>query len=356
MIDLFTYRLPFQSPLTTGAGRFKMREGILIHYHDDRNSVIVEASPLPGFSPDTLPQVLEELNAHRKRLNRFFSRSYELSVLRAFLKDLPSSPALQFALSYLGISLLARRNSTTIPKLMNRNTPESVRINKTIGAGDHNRIQEILQSDTATGFRTFKIKAPWPVQSLLQALHKTADSFPDITFRLDANQSWPSESVQTILNSMPPLPIQYVEEPCKPGSFNELKARVRNSAVPVALDESISTLPKLKQALEHLPDTPLIIKPMILGNFFEFTETIRTHRSLFDNVVVTSALESVVGRKMAHTAAVVAGDHQLAHGLYTGAFFASDLAEDFPVHEGSLPGLLPELSMDDLRLDLLQSI
>src|SRR5690606_31113626 len=58
VIARFRYRIPFARPLVTGAGTHTHREGLLLRYGLAPPYRYAEAAPLPGFSTETLDQVL----------------------------------------------------------------------------------------------------------------------------------------------------------------------------------------------------------------------------------------------------------------------------------------------------------
>ena len=63
--EVFRYRLPLVAPLVLPSGTHTEREGILLRLRAaDGTEGWGEAAPLPGYSPDTLDDVLTELPAH----------------------------------------------------------------------------------------------------------------------------------------------------------------------------------------------------------------------------------------------------------------------------------------------------
>jgi len=84
----------------------------------------------------------------------------------------------------------------------------------------------------------------------------------------------------------------------------------------------------------------IIMKPVLLGNILEIYETISQYRSNFKHTVVTTTLESNIGRSMIASTASLIGDPKMSHGLHTGHLFADDLLPDFEIKNGLINNLL----------------
>lgn len=358
MIRCFEYNLPFAAPFTTAADHYSNRKGILIEHKNGSENIIVEASPLPGFSLESFSNVKNALDSHHKKIEVFFDREFTTEGLKQFSATLPRLPALQFAISFLGLSILSKRHSISIHQLLKTPKSYKVRINEIIGAGDVQHIQKKIEQGTKNGFTTFKIKAPWPTDPLIEALKNVLPGYPGITLRLDANQTWPEEKLEHIGNDLKSLPIEYVEEPVAIRNLEIIKRLRSRLSVPIAVDDSIKRIPELKQVLATEYGVYIIIKPMVLGNLFDIIETISAHRSTFKKVVVTTSLESFVGRSMTNSVASIIGDPQLAHGLHTGQFFDTDLVDNQTKPKGFLDisDGFHDKQMSDLKTSLIEPL
>ncbi len=328
MISYFTYSLPFLTPFKTGSSLFKLRKGVIVRYFGVEDSV-AEAAPLPGFSSESLEDVLSFFTDHSVRINHFLDSSFTVQNANSFLSDLPKIPSARFAVSMLALSVLSQRSGCKIEELLKiDNTPDRLSVNSVIGTGTETEIYSAVQSAVSEGFTTVKLKVHSSPHSLAAVLTKAAAQFPGILFRLDANRSWPFEKLSHYSSLFKNLPIEYIEEPAQYNGDEELEKMVQASALPVALDESVNSPERLLSALKNHPKTTLVIKPTLFGNFIQLVETISAYRSSFDQIVVTTALESAVGRSMVTEAAFLIGDRSLAHGLNTGRLLAGDLLDN----------------------------
>lgn len=338
MIELFEYQLPFVKPFRTARADITYRIGVLIRYTDSRCEIITEAAPLPGFSPNHIDRVRSELLQHRLQLEHFLSTTFDPSKFRDFLKTLPDSPSIQFAVSFLGIQLLINKYKYSIEDIFDRTLHKTVPVNEIISIDRPEEVKSDFETACNNGFTTFKFKAGYPLQNLdilLDDLNQGAD-VNNLRFRLDANQSWPSDQLSEIMPPFYGLPIEYIEEPSSWETVPHLKNIMDQSAIPLALDESVNSLEKLNTFLQQFPGIVFIIKPTILGNLFDIFETIHRSRSRFSDIVVTTSLESRIGRSMTATAAALMGDPNRAHGLHTGRYLEHDLLPDFHFASGQI--------------------
>ena len=336
MIETYTYTLPFTTPFKTGKSIFKNREGVIVRYTDDVD-ILTEAAPLPGFSGETLDDVKTFFSGYSDSISRFFDSNFSIDEISPFLSSLPGLSSAQFALSMMALLILAERKNCTIDELLQiRSVPDSVLVNTVVGLGSEEAVLSQIELASKQGFGTIKLKVSNSPAELAAVLRKASEKYPDITFRLDANQSWSADTALEQIAYFKDLPVEYIEEPAAVSSPDELEKIISNSPLPVALDESITNLKSLEFALKSYPDTVIIIKPTLFGNFIQLAETISQYRSSFQQIVVTTALEAAVGRAMVNEVAFLIGDRKLAHGLNTGNMLAKDLFDDVRILNGKL--------------------
>ena len=336
MISTCTYSLPFTVPFNTGNSIFTERKGVIIQFSGDVEA-IAEASPLPGFSKESLSDVQQFFNRNELIISTFFSEPFTLIEITPFLDTLPNISSVQYALSMLALSILAQRENRSLDEILQMNNPpESIRVNGVIGAGNKRDIFQQVEKLVTEGFTALKFKATNTPAELATAMKMVHSQFPDLTFRLDANQSWPLQNIAEYSSLFSSLPVEYIEEPCAASQEKEFVRILRESKLPIALDESIKSIEHLEIVLKKYPNLYLILKPSLFGNFLRLRETISRYRSSFDQIVVTTTLESAVGRLMAAEAAFLIGDRSLAHGLHTGHLLAQDLMGDLSFSDGKI--------------------
>ncbi|WP_234572352.1 enolase C-terminal domain-like protein [Rhodohalobacter sp. 614A] len=337
MLQLFEYELPFRSPFKTGSATFKTRKGILIHYEKNDVDLVAEAAPLPGFSEESYEDVKHVLVNQKKFIQDFLESDLTLDHIRDLAENPDLKyPSIQFPLSYLSLSLLAEKKGKTIYDLFRTIPANAIQVNDVIGYSSIEKMEENLEQSVLNGFKCIKIKAKHPVDKLASLLSRIQKKYPSVHFRLDANQSWPVSSIEKNCGLLRNLHIEYIEEPTHVEDLQNLKQLQKNCSVPLALDESVSSIKNLKFVLKNHPEIFVIIKPMLLGNILKIYETILEFRGSCKYIVCTTALESSIGRSMVATTTSLLGDQNLSHGLNTGHLFANDLLPDLEIKNGSL--------------------
>lgn len=325
MISFYQYQLPFTEPLKTGAGELSSREGILIHFQDGDLEILSEASPLSGFSKESFQSVKIDLLRIKPDLDVFLKTPFSLKELQQFISGTAS---IQFAISDLGWKVIQIRGNHPISHPLFQSGNRSVLVNDIVGYHNPETTKRLILSALDSGFKTIKIKTPSPDPQLATVLREVYAEREDVIFRLDANQSWDVDKLKRFNRHFKNLPIEYIEEPYALHGDEEIDRALSISDSPIALDESITDLNHLATLLKQYPDLFVIIKPMLLGNIFELSETLSTYRSSYKRVVVTSSLESVVGLETISKLAISLGDNSRAHGLNTGKLFRNDLITD----------------------------
>lgn len=348
MIAFYQYQLPFLAPLKTGAGDIVSREGILIHFKDEDLDVLAEASPLPGFSVESFQSVKTHLKSIKPELDAFLRSSFSLDELQQFI----SGPAsIQFAISDIGRKIVQIRGNQPANHPLFQPEKKSVLVNDIVGSHDPETTKSLILSALHNGFKTIKIKTESPDPQLATVLHEVYAQNKDVIFRLDANQNWDSKKLEICNREFKNIPIEYIEEPIALHSDEEIKRALFLSHFPIAIDESIKDSNHLSKLLKKYPDLFLIIKPMMLGNIFEITETLSKYRSSYKRVVITSSLESAVGLETISTLAASIGDDSRAHGLNTEKLFRKNLITNDDIKNGVL--ILPKHSVSPVPLNQL---
>lgn len=347
MLELYSYRLPFHTPLVTGKETYIDRSGYIVRYIDDETESLSEIAPLPGFSPDSSEEVCTVLERLLPELQTVLQERYTVPQLKEFLKTLPPFPSLRFGLSSLCTDIYCKRGGISHFRFFGNSPQREVHVNHTIGADSQESIEKKVLQGAQSGYRVFKLKAKGELDSAIGAIRSVSSQDSSLSFRIDANGSLTASQFRTAFKDLNGLPIEYIEEPVTFSDINEIIEWSNESPIPVAIDESIGTEDNLDSLMSALPDTVFIIKPMALGNLLTLCETISARRSRCMDVVVTTTLESAVGRSINNSAAALMGDAGRAHGLGTGSLFKEDLTRDDPA-------LLPVFKPDQFELSPLK--
>ncbi len=334
MFSIYKYSLPFRKPFKTGAGTFYRRAGLIIRFVDEKTDIISEVAPLPGFSSETLIDVLEILTSDRKKINSFFSQCFSAAQLASFLNELPNIPSLQFGLSSLGLLILAERSGNTLPSYLNRSVHKDIKVNAVVGSTDSAELKRQVKELYRSGFRVVKCKVTGNPGDLPQTLSELYSEFQDLIFRLDANQTWNLSTIEQFSEQFRKLPVEYVEEPLKITSAEQFRDIINKCKLPVAADESVVQFGLTNLETHEYSPPYYILKPMFLGNLINLFATITRSEHLDERTIFSTSLESVVGRQIISMICSMYGSKKNAHGLYTGYLFSNDLSDKNSINNG----------------------
>ena len=183
-------------------------------------------------------------------------------------------------------------------------------------------------------------------------------AFPKAKLRLDPNEAWTPENVLRRLEHMATYNIEYCEEPI-PSAYTlanlERFARLKEqSPIPIALDQSVTTMETTKQIIDAGATDILILKSQAMGGFDRAVEIIQMGEAAGIPSVMTSSLETAIGLTASlHGAAILPAPIPPC-GLSLGRFYAKDIAVKPSIHAGVMqvprgPGLgLTEIRVSGL--------
>lgn len=306
-----------------------VREGIIIRFQDDAIDAISEASPLPGFSAESLDDVQRFLTENTISLNSFFESNFDLDDLHQKLSSMAKTPSLQFVLSTLGTEIICQRKEISVSDLFDQPFNSTIPVNTVIGTGSTEDLTKQIQLGIHDGFSIFKIKVGPELNHLPETLSSIYKNFPYIIFRLDANGSWPIDKVSEFSDAFKNLPIEYIEEPAAYQTGKELAQILECCSLPVALDESLKGIESINHHPQNEKIEAFVIKPQLFGSILNLFVTIPRQNHLMNKCVFTTLLESATGRNIIGVLAGLFGSSAKAHGLHSGILFDEDIAADF---------------------------
>jgi o-succinylbenzoate synthase len=318
-INLYKYSIPFKYPFKTANKEFPERDGILLHYRDQDTNVSCwsEASPLPGFSSESLTEVTQASEIVFRSLNE------QRNLVTAL-------PSLSFAVD----CILWRAGQSGLNRTLMENperqfipVPKKMPVNAAIGSGDKDQVLQKVKYYYKIGYRTFKFKVGLDTGREEEILTDVCSLFPDIRIRLDANRSWSLQTALIILSEWKKFNPEYCEEPVHNGIYDHLAQISRSTGVPVAADESVRDIESARILTDGKVVDYLILKPTLIGRISDFLHMCEMAQISGMKVVVTTALESAIGRSWVY-ALTSTIDNGLAMGLATGNLFEYDICDD----------------------------
>ena len=329
--NLYRFRLPLTAPLTLRAATIEYREGLLVRLDGEDGAVgWGEASPLPGFSPESLPEAalgLRKLAASmvgRKVTGGWIGADGDLARMLERTGAL-LAPSARFGLELAVWNLYAAARGATLPAAISQRPRDVVPTNGLL-AGSFAEALEGARRMRDAGYEAAKLKVGGrPVVedvALVGAIKEALGA--GISLRLDANRAWSLDEAREFARGVEGLRIEYLEEPLADPAG--LEGFARASGIPVALDES--TVGMEPEALsKHRYASAVVLKPTLLGGLSRALGLANRALSLGMRPVVSSAYEAGVGTAALVALAAGIGDGPVPAGLDTYRRLAGDVVD-----------------------------
>lgn len=336
-IDPFSLRL--SSPLTTARSTLADREGFLVRLDPDVDAAVTapgvgEATPLPDWT--------ESYAACESALRDVVAVDEQEGT--PVLDRLPPSetPAARHGVALALADADARERGVPLAeRLADRaDLPApsaSVPVNATIGDHDVDAAVEAAERAVEGGYSCLKLKVgARPIDDDIDRLRAVRRAVgPAIELRADANGTWSRTTARRALDRLQRVDLAYVEQPLPARDLDGLARLRAESAVPIAVDESLAAFTVSELLAADAADV-LVLKPMALGGPAETLAAARRARETGVEPVVTTTIDGAVARTGAvHIAAAIPDVG--ACGLATGSLLAEDLGPDpCPVEDGAV--------------------
>ncbi len=320
-LHIYEYALPLKVPFKISGMEVKKRVGLIFEFIDDTGVYYSEAAPLQGFSDETLKELKSFLNG---RL--YLKKKIRQSTICCMDDDLP--PSLRFAISSLWFQHQARKSDKSMATYFDANHAKQVRINAAMGLGSPDEILPRVEKIVDEGYDTLKLKVGKSQPLEIEVVEEIRTRFPNLKIRLDANQAWTPQQALENLTEFEPYDIEYCEQPVSKDSIEGLAWLKQKTHVKIAADESVRTYEDAQTLIKYKLVDLMILKPMFIGSVEAFQSICKAARLSGMDVVVTTALESGIGRRIVASLASTILYSPYAHGLSTGQFFTDDILPD----------------------------
>ena len=306
------YSIPFTKPLQTSGTTYTYREGVWLQLQWGDYYGFGEAAPLAGFSQETLKEVHYVLEGFYQAIDGEIIDKEELPFLIEAHTE--GSPSARFAIETACYDLLAKESKKTLSMYMNPNSYTEISVNGITGVH--------MPGD---GFSVMKVKVGFrnlfdEIEHMEQLTQLYGE---DISFRLDANGSFDLPKAIRFCKEMEVFNIDYIEQPLPAKELVDLAELRYHTKIPIAVDESLTDFSSAEENIEEQTADIFIVKPMISGGFSECKKIIKLAKEENIRVVITSSLETGIGR-MACLHLAAANEVREACGLATGDFLQEE--------------------------------
>jgi len=339
----------FSFDARTSRGSMKEKASWFVTIWDNSAPAVTgvgECGPLPGLSPDYLPElpailegVISRFNIQSPEIAPFKSLNelYDF-IVKTLGDDLAKYPSVVFAFETALLDLINGGNKTIFNNSFIQGTP--IPINGLIWMGGLDFMLQQIEIKIREGFRCVKLKVGGidfeKECDVLQYIRRKYFR-ENIIIRLDANGAFKPADALNKLKELAKFDIHSIEQPLKPGS-PEMADLCRTSPIPVALDEELIGVNRSseKEALiTRLKPAFIILKPTLHGGLFSCQEWIQLAEKHSVAWWITSALESNIGLN-AIAQFTAAYPITLPQGLGTGMLYSDNMESPLTVRKGLL--------------------
>lgn len=309
-----------KSPLNTSHGSISERASLSLRVQSESDDATVglgEAAPLPGWSSETLDEVIQQLSSIETALPRF-----DPSDAAAFDSWLDHeqirSTSLRFGLACAAMDFEAQVQQKSWGAMLGEDVSAALPVALLCSSRD------VATRAYQTGARTLKLKAGMELDAETQLLRDVLAEGSDLRLRIDVNQGWSiDEALSTWEHwSFAHQAIEFIEEPLRTEDSHHWETLMR-VGMPLAFDESVRSERDLDALVSRELSGVIVLKPSLIGTPNEVLRLARkAKRSGFD-VMVSNLIETSVTRLYcAHIAGLIRP--VMAAGLGTGDLFECD--------------------------------
>lgn len=334
-LRLWEIEVPFRRPLRTGAGEFTVRHSVIVAVHRDGT---VGWSEAPGFPSGRFGTAADAFD--------------DLADPTGWVGDFPNVPIASAALQGARADALARAVHVPLHRHLGSDGAPVV-ARHPIGLQGIDDVEREATWLRTHGIVAVKVKiAPGNDVEPIEALRRAA---PTLDIGVDANGTY-TEPDDPALTALDALDVSFVEQPFAPEDLEAHAALRRRVRMAVCLDESISNIASVRQAIAADAADQIAVKLNRLGlQAFEAIRWLCAPTGI--GVQLGGTFDTSIGRRHLLAAAGLAGVVDAAVGP-PAAYLVSELAPYPPLRDGMVTpddapgiGIEPDTgALDDMAL------
>jgi o-succinylbenzoate synthase len=284
-VAAYMTRLPLIRPYHLSLGALEAFSSVFVRIQADGKEGFGEATDVPGYFIQGLSDAWDFVCAHGPELPGKDPEAALRSIINeedAFsFAATPLLTALEGLIESIGEPAIG---SAKIPLLgvVQGETPEAISADA----------KKLLRD----GYHTLKFKVGFSVaEDLDRVRHLQAHLEPEIELRLDANQGYDLAQALQFLEGLDPVGIELLEQPLKPGAWDDMSRLAKMSPVPLMLDEGIAGDEDLDRAIATGCAKAVKFKLMKCGSLTHLEKMIRKSLDAGLKVILGNGVATDVG-------------------------------------------------------------
>jgi o-succinylbenzoate synthase len=291
------------------------RQSLLLRISDTQGRAGVgEASPLPGYSRDSLDDVERALGQLRAEdVERALEAGETRAVLAGVTALLPATlPSSRMALETAALDFVGHRDGVAAPALLGAAPGAERPLAELVGSALEVAFLSSCERAIHAGFRHLKVKlgVPGELEAELLAVRSAAQRLGAAArLRVDANRALSLAEVERAWTALEASDVELFEEP---GALSPSLPRT----LPLALDESLQGLdvPSAVKRLETTNARFAVLKPTALGGLEHCWQLAERAQAAGVHAIVSHCFDGPLALRAAAALALSLGSG-VAHGL-----------------------------------------
>ena len=324
-IESYPYELKFKGSFKTAKSNYEYRNGFIIKVFIDDLIGLGEVAPLSDFHDESLLECSYTLEA----INQSISNIEDITsdeLFDIFTLHSKGKSSLLFGLQTALLDILSQKSEVPLNKYLNNDCLDIINLNgvHTIHAPDKN-------------FNIVKVKLGYNnIHDDIERMSKISSSYSsNIQFRIDVNGQLDLTKAIRFCKSMEQFNIEYIEQPLAPQKLEDLSELRMHTKIPIAVDESLTNVESAKQIINLQAADVFIIKPMMIGDYYEVNDIINLAHDNDVRCIITNMLDGAINR-MACIHIASANNIHHACGLSMDNLFESDFYKTPEIINGQI--------------------
>lgn len=320
-ITVWRLSLPYKQRHNTAKISASSRELLLLQATTEGQSWVAEFAPLPPFSEESIEDVIVQLPEVAQWIETWIP--FELPE-----KAEASIPSTWAKSVQWGISGMI--GSKTLAKRRKQENTQGLHVHTLLPPGDE---AQALAGDCAEK-TSFKVKVhPDSWKPILEILRAYQEHYPETRWVIDVNEKGSLEwlhEVDAWCKTHAFNTLQYIEDPIVVSNPQDARALIEQSPIKLGFDEFLQ--PRRRQerfgvdeGLECLAGAVCVLKPALFGTKNESITVTEKAKNVGVPVVISTLMESSIGRTVAADLALSHGSTLYTHGLDIGHLFEIDV-------------------------------
>ena len=260
-VDIIEGRLP-GALVGAAVGHSERTFAVLTLTSENKTVGLGEASPLPGYSPESIEDVAQELHD-------LIDAPIEVDpsfAPRAFLDSMPEvqrteHPSARFALESALLDWLGKVRGEPVHSLLGKRPGRPIPIADLVFEVDPARWPDHVDRLCGDGATHLKLKVGSALDREVAALQTVRDRHPGLAIRLDANGRIDIADLRRHATTLESLGLEFIEEPVALQDW----PKAVSLPLPFALDETLKDESMSRRLLGEGDIRAVVIKPAVRG-------------------------------------------------------------------------------------------